>query len=354
MPRKVLHSELFSPPRFLEMPSVALEILPSGIYYLLTKSTKKGILPDIFGMIPLPEGCVSKGEILKKGLVIKALTQIKEKTKVSYGRLSIPEEKTYIFKTHLPTLEPKEIHDIIEFKIEENVPLSAKEAVFDYDVIPNLNQNNGVDLVVSVAPLKIVEEYQEVLGFAGLNSIFFSPESSNVAKAVVKYSNQQVIVVANIREENIILSLVIYGVVCQTSSINFGSSTFTDLLAKYFKVSKAEALIIKKEKLYTDNPDNMEIFSYLINTSSAIKDEIYKFVSYCNEREDVQSQVDRIILCGRDAMIVGLEKYLSSTLKINVDIANVWINNFDLDTYIPEISKLDSMDLAVLNGLSLF
>jgi type IV pilus assembly protein PilM len=354
MSHKVLYSKLFTPPKFLEMSSVSLEILPEGISYMLVKNTEIGLLPEIFGMIPLPQGVVSHGEIIKKEPVIKALIEIKNKTRVSFACLSIPEEKTYLFKTHLPLLSPKEMRDILDFKIEENVPLSSKEAVFDYDVVPNSKNVSGVDVVVSVAPLNIIEDFQIILQSAGLTPIFFSPESNNVARSVIKESNEQIIVIVNIRESSTILSLVVCGVVCQTSSLNFGSSTFTDLLAKYFKVTTSEALSIKREKLYNNNPDNLEIFSYLINTISAIKDEVYKFISYCNEREDVNSQVDRVILCGRDAMIVGFEKYLSLNLNLNVDVANVWINNFDLNSHTPEINKTDSMDQAVVNGLNLF
>lgn len=354
MSHKISYSKLFTPPKFLEMPSVSLEILPTGISFLLTKATDKGLLPEVSGFLPLPVGAVVSGEIIKKEPVIKALIDIKKQTNVSFARLSIPEEKTYIFKTHLPKLQPKEVHDILDFKIEENVPLSAKEAVFDYDIIPNSQYKEGMDVVVSVTALKLVEELQAIFELAGLTPIFFCPESNNVAKSVVKETNEQVIVVVNIRETNIILSLVIYGVVCQTSSVSFGSSTFNELIAKYFKISIEEAVKIKKEKLYVDNPDSMEVFSYLINTISAIKDEVYKFISYCNEREDVDSQVDRIILCGQDSLIVGLDKYLASNLDMKVDVANVWVNNFDLDVYTPSINRENSLDLAVVNGLSLF
>jgi len=354
MSHKVLHSKLFIPPKFLEMPSVSIEIEPRGITFLSAKNTEKGLLPLTHGFIPFQEGTITLGEMVKKEPIIKALIDIRKKTGVSFARLSIPEEKTYIFKTHLPNLKPKEIHDILDFKIEENVPLSAKEAVFDYDIIPSLEDASGLEVVVSVAALTMVEELEGVLDQAGLTPVLFSPESNNVAKAVIKSSNEQVIVIANIRESKIILSLVIYGVVCQTSSINFGSSTFTELLARYFRVSFEEALLIKKKKLYSDNVLSLELFSYFINTFSAIKDEVFKFISYCNERKDVTGQVDRVILCGHDALIVGLDKYLSLNLNMRVDVANIWLNNFDLDTYVPEISKVDSLDLAVVNGLSLF
>ena len=39
---------------------------------------------------------------------------------------------------------------------------------------------------------------------------------------------------------------------------------------------------------------------------------------------------------------------------MDVKVANVWTNNFQLDGYVPEISRADSLDLAVLNGLNLF
>lgn len=350
---KTTYSKLFPPPKFLEMSFVSVEILPTGISFLTVKNTSQGLLPDISGMIPLPELTISQGEIIKKEPILKALADIRRKTGVNFVRFSIPEEKTYIFKINLPKLQPKEIHDVLNFKIEENVPLAVKDAIFDYDIVPNLRQKQSMELVVYVTPLKFVEEMQSIFESIGLTPVLFSPESNNLARAVVKEKNEQTIVIVNIKESNIIFSLVICGVVCQTSSLSFGSSTFTNLLAKYFNVSFAEALKIKEERLYSDNPDSMEIFSYLINTISAIKDEIYKFISFCDEKEDSSRRVDRIILCGHDAAIVGFDKYLSLNLKLNVEVGNVWTNNFKLDDYVPEINKTDSLDQAVVNGLSL-
>ncbi len=354
MTHKILYPKLFTPPRFLEMPSVSVSIFSAGISFFTLKATDKGLIPDIYGLEPLPEGSFSNGRVVKKDLVVKALINIRKKTKVDFVRFSIPEEETYIFKTHLPNLKPKEINDILEFKIEENVPLSVKESVFDYEVIPNNRKASELDIIVSVTSLGLVEDLEKVFLQSGLTPVLFSPESNNVAKTVVKEANEQYIVVVNIKENNIVFSLVIFGVVYQTQSINFGSATITSSIAKYFKVSFAEAEKIKKEKLYNDSDLSVEIFLYLVNTVSAIKDELYKFISFCNELEFVVGQIERVILCGRDAMIIGLEEYLTSSLNIKVEIANIWINNFDINTFIPQISRLDSEDLAVVNGLSLY
>ena len=79
MSHKAQYSKLFTPPKFLEMPSVSLEILPEGVYFLLNKSTEKGLLPNVHGWLPLPAGTMAQGEIIRKEPVLKALYEIRKK-----------------------------------------------------------------------------------------------------------------------------------------------------------------------------------------------------------------------------------------------------------------------------------
>ncbi|MFA7252857.1 MAG: pilus assembly protein PilM [Candidatus Paceibacterota bacterium] len=354
MSHQVSYSKLFAPPKFLAMPSVAVEILPNALRFFSTKNTEQGLLPDKYGQIDLEERAIVRGEIKKPEVVLKALKEIRRTTGLNFARFSIPEEKTYIFKTQLPNLEPKEIRDVLDFKLEENVPLSSKEAVFDFDIVSNHKISSDIEVVTSVAPLKFIEEWQNIFVAADLLPVLFVSESSNVARSVIHVGNQQTVVTVNIKEATTIFSLVVSGTVYQTSSINFGSSTFTDLFCKYYKISPAEALKLQKEKLYSSHDDNMEVFSYLINTISAIKDELSKFILYCNEREDVATEIDRVVLSGQEAMIIGLAEYLSLNLDLRVDIADIWTNNFKIAEYVPEIGRVESMNYSIVNGLSLY
>ena len=127
MSHKASYSKLFTPPSFLVRPAVSVEIMPDGISFLSVKSTEKGLLPESYGVIPLPEGVVLHGEIIKRELLIKALIDIRRKTGDKFVRFSIPEEKTYLFKTHLPNLTAKEIHSILDFKIEEKTAEAIKK-----------------------------------------------------------------------------------------------------------------------------------------------------------------------------------------------------------------------------------
>jgi len=347
------YSKFFVPPKFLEMSSVAVEINEYCIRYMSVKKDKRGLLPDKYGTIAIPKGIFRAGEIVKKGEVVKILKDIAKITDVTFARISISEDNTYIFKTKIPKVDKEEIKQVLEFKLEENIPLALAETVFDYQHVNKGKVRNYMDFIVSAAPLKNIQLLTEVFEEAGLAPILFRTEASNVARSVVKDNNEQTLIVVNIKEFSIALSLVIGGVVWQTSSINFGAATFNESLRKYYDISVDEAEKVKVERLYEESSDSMEIFSYLINTVSAVKDEIYRFMLFCNQREDVKDRIDKIILCGKDSAIVGLQKYLELNLGVSTHVANVWVNNFLLDDYVPEMKPLESLDYVTVIGLNL-
>lgn len=320
------YSKFLNPPKFLEMQSVSIEVADQGVRFLVTERTKDGIVPVNFGFVEID---TSNTELL-----IKAISDIRKKTKLNYVRFSLSEDKTYIFKTHLPNLKAQEIREVLDFKLEENIPLSSKEAVFDYDILRNLRFKEGLDLVVSASPSKEIEAWQNIFKSAGLIPIIFSPESQNVAKSLVHPNNQQVLIIVNIKDKKTVFSLLSFGLVCQTSSVSIGSDNFKDLISR------------RGER-------ESDVLSQIINPLSIIKEELGKFVSYCNTRVDIGGKVNRIILCGRDSKIDGLINYLSADSNLPIEVGNVWINNFDIKQFTPSISKEDSFDYASINGLSL-
>ena len=63
--------------------------------------------------------------------------------------------------------------------------------------------------------------------------------------------------------------------------------------------------------------------------------------------------IKEIILCGGDANLAGLTEYLTLTLKIPVKLANVWLNVFSFEEYVPEIEFNKSLKFATAVGLAL-
>lgn len=351
-------SSIFSPPSYLEMSPVGLDISDKAIRFIEFSKNKDGLTPVLFGEERIPQGVIVSGEIIKKDELIKILASLRQKFKLNFVKVSLPEEKAYFFKTEIPRVESSEIRQSVEFRLEENVPIRADEALFDCRIINKAHERSDhLDVTVSVIPKKMAESYSEVLEKSGLTPVSFEIESKAIARSAVKNGGKGSVMIVNIRERVTVVTVMMDGTVRFTSAFSAGGDIITEALKKNFSVSFEEAEKIKDEKLYTENKESIAIFFSLAGIVSVIKDEIGKFYTYWLAKNDSGGEsggkINKIIICGKDGAIVGLKEYLSQNLKIEVEIADVWSNIFPAGSRVPEINFLDSLNFAVAIGLAI-
>lgn len=339
------------------MSVAGLDISDQAVRFIEFSKNKYGLEIKSFGEKKLPVGVIVSGKIIKRDELIAILSELRKKYSLKFVKVSLPEEKAYFFKTEVPKIAGGEIRQNIEFKLEENVPLRANEVLFSYSVIENHHINaDHFDVSVSVVPRLVVEIYADVLEKSGLTPVSFEVESKAVIRSVVTTSSRDAIMVVNIRDRITVITLVRGGVVWFTSAFAVGGNSINEVLRKNFSVSFDGAEKIKEEKMYFETKESLAIFFSLVNVVSAIRDEISKIYAYWLAKNDSDGKpggkIEKIILCGKDSAIVGLREYLEESIKINVEIANVWTNLFSLDEKIPEIDFLKSLDFSVAIGLA--
>lgn len=310
-----------------------------------------------FGVREIPPGAIKEGYVNDKAAVSVALRALQKELAIEFVSASLPEEKAYLFKTEVPPAAADAVRDAIELRLEENVPLKATDAVFDYALIPGAEKADHLDVSVSVLPAKVVDTYLEIIKASGLTAVSFSVEAGALARSLVPRGSLGTFMIVNVGETRTGLSVVSRGVVQFNLTIPIGGDTLTTALEKHFSVTTEEAKKIKEERGFVKTRGNMELFFSLMNTVSAIKDEVNKLFIYWqthrNPPGSVGKQIEKIILCGRDASLVGFDEYLSISMKVPVEIGNVWRNAFSFDDHIPAISLLDSLDYASAVGLAL-
>ncbi len=344
--------KFFPPPVFLQMPFAGVDISDEAIRFIEFKHVKDARELKRYGEKKLPDGAVEAGFINDKLAVITALKDLKKNHGLSFVQASLPEEKAYLFQTDVPTLDDKEIRENIESKLEENVPVSAAEAIFDYTIISN--NEKGVHVSVVVLPVKVVEAYLEVFEEAGLTVLSFYSEARAIAQSIIPRNDPRTYLVVNFTEKAAGLFIISGGVVRFTSTVMIGGETVTETLTKTFDVSVEEADKMKKEKGFgADTKAGEELFNNAINTFAALKDEINKVYVYWHTRSDKDTRIERIIMIGKNSMFTGLAGYLSSNLKADVSIGNVWTNVFSFEKTIPPIERSESLNYTVPIGLAL-
>lgn len=351
-------SKVFPPPEFLSMPATGIDITDNSLRFLALEKTKDGKRIKSKGSYHIDQGIVSHGKIVEKTKLIEILTKAREENNITYIHASLPEEQAYLFQTAIPNtpVDKSQLQTILEFKLEENVPVSSRDLVFDYELVRDTEKDEIV-LNITAFPYEIASGYMEVFEAAGLVPLSFEIEAQSLARSVIPRHHSGTYMIVDFGKMRTGIAIVSEEVLRFTSTVSVGGDTLTRAVQKHFDVSKEEADKIKNEKGFARYKDNTEVLETLVTTVSVLRDEISKHYTYWNthigENERNREKIDKIILCGGSANLAGLPEYLAADMSVTVEVGNVWSNTFSLNDFVPDIEYRHSLAYATAVGLAL-
>ena len=349
--------DFFPPPVFLSMPAVGIDISDNSLKFLEFRRGISGLRLGRFGEVPISEGAVVGGEVVKEDILAEALRELRQKHRLSFVRASLPEEKAYLFQTTVPEgTGEASIKTVIEFKLEEHVPLSPHEAVFDFTVLRRDHAGAHMDVSVTVYPRKIVAAYAGAFRRAGLVPLSFDIEAQATARALLPPSDMGTYFIVDFGETRTGLSIVSGGALTFTSTLEVSGQPLTEAIQRLAPEGGSPDQF-KNEVGIQKSKEYKELTEAFLGVVETLKNEIQRFSTYWRERVDEKGErvkkVEGIILCGGNAGLAGLPEYLSAGLGIPVTRGNVWTNAFSFDDYIPELDFSHSLGYATAAGLAL-
>jgi type IV pilus assembly protein PilM len=350
---------LFPTPKFLEIPVTGIDITDNSVRFLELKKEKDGIRIRRYGSYDIPPNIIHQGKILDKEKLIEILLKLKNENNIKYVNASLPEEQAYLFQTTIPSFQTdkNQLNTILEFKLEENVPTSSRDLVFDYEVVSENKGREELDINITAFPRKIVADYIDSFNAAGLKALSFEIEAQSLARSLIPTNHAGTYMIVDFGKKRTGIAIVCEEVLMFTSTVAVGGDALTLAIKKHLNVSDEEVDKIKNDKGFARYKENTELLGALVSTISILKDEVSKHYSYWNthstEKEKEKRKINKIILCGGGANLAGLSEYLSLDINIPVEIANVWTNTFSLNNFVPDIEKRYSLSYAASVGLAL-
>lgn len=347
--------KVFPTPEFLTMPATGIDITDNTARFLSFKETNEGKRIAAHGSYPIPSGVIRDGKITDKGKLIEVLAQMQRENGIQFINASLPEQQAYLFQTTIPneSVDKTQLRTILEFKLEENVPISSRELVFDYEVVEETKQE--IILNIIAYPQAPLADYIEVFDAAGFTILSFEIEAQSLARAVIPRHHSGTYMIVDFGKMRTGIGIVEGEVLRFTSTISVGGAMLSRAIEKHFGISKEEADIVKNEKGFAVYKKNTEVLETLIATVSILRDEVRRHYNYWNEsgNQKIKRKVDKIVLCGGSANLAGLAEYLSTDINVVVDVADVWANAFSLNDVIPDIAYRHSLSYATSIGLAL-
>ncbi|MEY3783719.1 MAG: type 4 fimbrial biosis protein PilM, type pilus assembly protein PilM [Candidatus Parcubacteria bacterium] len=354
-------SRFLPPPTYITIPAVGVDISDTSLKYFAFKpSVREGAERELlqWGDIPIPSGVVDKGVVHDLEKLVLVLKEFKAKTGAEFVNVSLPEERAYVFETEVRRNTPlKEIRGLLEFKLEENVPIPSKDVLFDYEILENDEDDRTVRISVVAYAKETIQHYYDACIEAGLKPVSFEVESQAVARAVIPKDIKGTSMLVDFGKTRSGIGIVSNGILLYTSTIDIGGDSLSQALRKVVSAdtSEAELTILKNTQGLIRGIDSSDAHNALITTVSVIKDALADRMQYWHllNDNDIGRRIDSVILCGGSSNLKGLTAYLTESIGVPCVQGNVWENSFSLSNHVPPIDHNHSLGYATVIGLAL-
>lgn len=342
-----------SVPPSLSMPAAGIDISQGSVKCMQFAREHGHLVVGNYAQVPLQEGVFVDGDIEKEDTVVEVLRTLRLKHRVRYAVASLSERKSYLYQTIAPRGQ-KNFLEAVEFDLEAHVPLPPQETYFDFEVARETPQ--GTVLAVTAFARRVIDTYERVFSASGILLRALEIESHALVRAALSEKDRsRVVMVVDMGKRSTRIAVADHGAVSYTATVDFGGDMLTQALMKRFSLEVAAAEEMKNARGFLLGADNKEVVEAVASSISVLRDELVRHVTFWNSAAgtDVpRDSVERVVIAGGNANMLGLAEYLSGALFLPVVVADVWQNIFSLDHYIPSMPMNESLEYAPAIGLA--
>lgn len=347
---------LFSAPKFLAMPAIGLDISMDAIRFIeLTHKGDKLVVSRFAGR-QFPMGTVAEGRSGDKKKLQDVIGALAHEFKLGFANVSLPEEQAYLANMQVPRVSAGELRDAIELHLEEYVPISGPDAIFDYVIVGDGGRRKDtIDVVVSVMPRAIIDEYLEIFHGTGVTPKAFELESQAMARSIIPRGDNGTFLVVDIGKMVTDIFVAAHGVVQFSASLDVGGHNFTQAIAKALGVTYEEAEALKGKHGLVGGGKDADLRSVLAPAVSDFRTRIMQHYMYwqTHHGEKVGGNIEAVYLTGGGANLKGIAEFLAMGVDVQVKIANPWVNVCSFEEYIPPLPMRQSHGFSAAIGLAL-
>lgn len=348
---------LFVAPKFLSMPAVGLDISADAVRFIELENTSRGHRVTRYASRNFPLSLASGGHIREKNKLQGVISQLVKEYKLQFANVALPEEQAYLANIRIPRVAPEEIRSAIELRLEEYIPISGADAVFDYEVVGDAQskRKDAIDVVVSALPRSAVEEFFEIFTGTGITPRAFEFESQAMARAIIKNGDIGTFLVVDMGKMTTGIFVVAHGVVQFSASLDIGGHYLTQAIEKSCGISYEEAEAIKMRDGLIVREANNAAQEAMYPVMADLKTRLLRHYSYwqTHHGEKIGGNIEGVFLTGGGANLQGITEYLAIDIDVKVNIANPWLNVASYEDYIPPISARESQGYSAAIGLAL-
>lgn len=316
------------------MHAAGISFSESEIAVMNLVASRHGMNVFSFDTLSVPKGSIENGSVAAPEHLRKVLGDFQKKKRISFARVAIPEESSYLVRLSVPAGSDAAIRRYLLEHLEEHVPLKPDNAIFDYVILAALEDT--ADILLSAAPRQVIDSFLEVFSDTGITLLSIEVDIQAVARAVVPAYETDAVGLINIGKNRTTIAIVVDGLVRFATTTDFGSGG----------LPKANG---EKKKTSKERRDAIEAFGRELGT--AVGEHLQYWETHRSSEEE--RNLERLIVCGEDVSEPDLFNYLAPFLPLHPALGNPWQNVLFLEKAIPPMTRRESFKYTTAIGLSL-
>jgi len=273
-------------------------------------------------------------------------TMKKAEIEAKKAYLSIPVYSSFSTLIDLPEMPEKEIASAIPFEAKKYIPIPISEVILDWGRVSLSGKTSGHQVLIIAVPKKVVGYYDQVMQLAGLVSEAIEEETFGLARALVG-NDKSAIMLIDAGARSINVSIIDGGYIRITHNLELGGLKITRAIAEQMNYNLEKAEEVKKsvagtkEGIQVKGVSRSILENIVVETSKVIN----SYQSKYNRR------VEKCILVGNGAHLVGFVDYLTEGLKLDISFGDPFAR-IDYPPILKPALKEIRSSLAVAAGLA--
>lgn len=341
--------------------AVAIDIGSHSIKLVQLKKSSKGYQLKHFGLIPVPLGSISEGDVADSAAVASCLKNLveSENLKTKNAVTTVSGHSVIVKKISVPAMEEDELAESIRFEAEQYIPFDIDEVNIDFQILDSLAEEaegaRQMEILLVAARKERITSFTELIAQAGLKTVIVDVDAfamENQFEVNYEVPADEVVALINIGAGMMNINVVKNQMTAFTRDVSIGGRQFTEAIARELQVDvqTAETLKLGHE---AEGHRREEVIPIIHGVIDKMCVEIQRSFDFFRSTASGET-IGRILLSGGCACIQGIDRYLSDAVGVPVEITDPFRNihvsskDFDLE-YIRQMGPL----AAIAVGLAL-
>lgn len=292
-------------------------------------------------------------KIFEKGAIeFLKIVLAEMKTKSTEAIASIPAFSAFTTMLDFPDMSPGDLSKAVVFQAKQYVPLPLSEVVLDWMKVGERQDEKGFKvqqiLLISV-PQETIKKYQTIFKSAGLNLKSLEIESLSLAR-MFGGSDPTPTLIVDIGSRSTNIIFLEYGVLKFNSQSDYAGSSLTQVLSTSLGINPLRAEELKRERGITGTDQNYELSTIMLPLLDVIINEVKKAIYKYEAQFPGSRNIERVMLSGGSANLLGIEKYIERELGVTTVKASPFLKfeyRENLEPIVPELNPIMSVALGL-------